>query len=87
MGKTNNLSNMVKGAGVAGLISTQASNPANEQSSIPETPKERLQAKSYRIPATLARTFKKWAIDHDLTEQEAVALAMTRLMEQRNEQN
>lgn len=85
MGKTNNLSNMVKGAGVAGLISTQASNPTSDQSTLPETPKESLQAKSYRIPATLARTFKKWAIDHDLTEQEAVALAMARLMESDHE--
>ncbi len=81
----NKLTNMVKGAGVAGLVSSQSSNPDSPQSTMPAIPKESLQAKSYRIPAALARAFKKWAIDQHMTEQEAVALAMTRLMESYHE--
>lgn len=71
MAKDNRLAGLVKGGGVAGMISPQAGNGASpsvsEETSKQDAPPP-LPTKSYRLPRDLTRWLAVWAKQHDRTE-------------------
>lgn len=59
----------------------QASNGASQDASNTASPQaEKLVTKSFRFPPAMAKAIKRWAVEHDTTEQDAAIQAFRLLM-------